>query len=126
MRMFRGLLVIALLLVVGFAAFGYWTRTNGTAGTTASQRGSELGEKAAAAAEAVGNAMDDAAITAKIKAKMTLDDSTQARSVDVSTTGPTVTLSGTVRSAAARDRTVTLARETNGVTHVVDHLVLRP
>ena len=141
MRMFRGFLVVALVVVVGFAAFGYWTGApwfsgsagagvargaTGTSAETVRQRGSELGEKAAAAAEAVGNAVDDAAITAKIKAKMTLDDSTQARSVDVSTTGPTVTLSGTVRSAAERDRTVTLARETNGVTHVVDHLVLRP
>ena len=74
--------------------------------------------------QAVGNAVDDAAITAKIKAKMALDDSVKVLSVDVSTTGTTVTLSGTVRSQAERDRSVALARETNGVTRVVDHLVL--
>jgi hyperosmotically inducible periplasmic protein len=137
--MLRGLLVIALLLVVAFIALRYstdapWLRSmgapgaarseTGTAAETAKQRGSELGEKAAIAAEAVGNAVDDAATTAKIKAKMALDDSVQVRSVDVSTTGPTVTLSGTVRSLAERDRCVTLARETHGVTRVVDHLVV--
>jgi hyperosmotically inducible periplasmic protein len=136
--MLRGLLIIALLLVVAFIAFQYsedapWLRSIGAPGIdrgagasveTAKQRGSELGEKAATAAEAVGNAVDDAAITAKIKAKMALDDSVRARTVEVSTTGPTVTLSGTVRSVAERDRSVALARETQGVTRVVDHLVV--
>jgi hyperosmotically inducible protein len=136
----RAFLVIALLLVVGFVVFGYWTgapwlstmttpaaagSATGTAAEKGRERGAELGAKAVAAAQEIGNTMDDAAITAKIKAKMTLDDSVRARSVDVSTTGPTVTLSGTVRSAAEHDRTIALARETDGVTQVVDHLVLR-
>jgi osmotically-inducible protein OsmY len=136
----RALLVIALLLVAGFVVFGYWTgapwlstmttpavagNSTGTAAEKTRERGAELGEKAAGAVQELGSAVDDAAITAKIKAKLTLDDSVRARSVDVSTTGPTVTLSGTVRSAAEHDRTVTLARETDGVRHVVDHLTLR-
>ena len=135
----RAFLVIALLFVVGFVVFGYWTGAPwlstittpetaatkpGTAVETVRERGAELGEKAARAAQEVGSAVDDAAISAKIKAKMTLDDSVRARSIDVSTTGPTVTLSGTVRSAAEHDRTVKLARETDGVTRVVDHLVV--
>jgi osmotically-inducible protein OsmY len=140
MRAFlRAFLVIVLLLVVGFVAFGYLTgapsstatpspAASGTSGTAATEkvreRGAELGKKAAVAAEEVGNAMGEAAITAKIKAKMALDDSVRARSVDVSTTGPTVTLTGTVRSVAEHDRTIALTRETAGVTKVVDHLVL--
>jgi hyperosmotically inducible protein len=135
----RAFLVIALLLVVGFVVFGYWTgapwlstittpaaadSATGTAAEKTRERGAALGEKAARVAQEVGKTVDDAAITAKIKAKMTLDDSVRARSIDVSTTGPTVTLSGTVRSAAEHDRAVTLARETDGVTRVVDHLVL--
>jgi hypothetical protein len=135
----RAFLVIVLLLVVGFVAFGYWTGASwlnagapaaagGTSGTSVTdkvrERGAELGEKAAVAAEEVGNAVGEAAITAKIKAKMALDDSVRARSVDVSTTGPTVTLTGTVRSVAEHDRTIALTRETAGVTKVVDHLVL--
>ena len=132
--------MIALLLVVGFVVIGYWTGAPwlstitapmaasrpAAAAETTRERGAELGEKAARAAQEVGNALDDAAITAKIKAKMTLDDSVRARAVDVSTTGSTVTLSGTVQSAAEHDRTVTLARETDGVTRVVDHLLRRP
>jgi osmotically-inducible protein OsmY len=55
---------------------------------------------------------------------MALDDSVKARSVEVSTTGTTVTLTGTVRSVAEHDRTIALARETAGVNRVVDHLVL--
>jgi hyperosmotically inducible protein len=135
----RAFLVIVLLLVVGFVAFGYWTGASwlnaaapaaagGTSGAAASEkvreRGAQLGEKAAVAAEQVGNAMGEAAITAKIKAKMALDDSVRARSVDVSTTGSTVTLTGTMRSAAERDRTIALARETDGVKRVVDHLAV--
>ena len=134
----RAFLVIVLLLVIGFVAFGYWTGapwlnatappagagTAGAAAERARQRGAELGERAAVAAEEVGNTMGEAAITAKIKAKMALDDSVRARSIEVSTTGPTVTLSGTVRSAAEHDRTIALARETTGVGRVVDHLVL--
>jgi hyperosmotically inducible protein len=132
----RAFLVIVLLLVVGFIAFGYWTGaswlnaaappaagTTGTATERARERGAELGAKVAVAAEEVGNSMGEAAISAKIKAKMALDDSVKARSVEVSTTGTTVTLTGTVRSVAEHDRTIALARETAGVNRVVDHLV---
>jgi osmotically-inducible protein OsmY len=48
----------------------------------------------------------------------------RARSIDVSTTGTTVTLGGKVRSVTERDRAIALARETDGVTRVVDHLVV--
>jgi len=138
----RTLLAIVLLLVVGFVVIGYWRGASGrntitapavaagTTGTaaseTASERGARLGEKAAVIASEVENAMSESAISAKIKAKMALDDSVRARSVDVSTTGATVTLTGTVRSATEHDRTIALARETTGVILVVDHLALLP
>ena len=51
-----------------------------------------------------------------------LDDSVKSRSIDVTTNGSTVTLTGTVRSAAERDRAMALARETAGVTSVIDRL----
>jgi len=57
---------------------------------------------------------------------MILDDSVKARAIDVTTNDSTVTLSGTVRSAAEHDRAVALARETVGVARVVDHLVVQP
>ncbi|MBI4486994.1 MAG: BON domain-containing protein [Acidobacteria bacterium] len=67
----------------------------------------------------------DAAITTKIKAKMALDDLVKARSIHVTTEGSTVTLTGSVGSAAEHDRAVALARETAGVANVVDRLVIR-
>src|SRR5437870_11405103 len=80
----------------------------------ARERGAELGEKAAEATAKIQDTVGEAAITTKIKAKMALDDSVKARSIDVSTNGSEVTLGGTVRSAAERQRAVTLARETAG------------
>jgi hyperosmotically inducible periplasmic protein len=129
----RALLVIVLLGVAAFILFGYWTgRPVGSAGVgpagteRARERGAELGEKVAVAAEKVKETVDEAALTTKIKAKMALDDSVRARSVDVSTRGSTVTVAGTVRSVAEHDRAVALARETVGVSRVVDHLVVQP
>ncbi len=134
----RALLLIVVLGAVAFFAFGWWTGTSirhttdvrqkptGTTGTidtaAARERGAELAEKAATAAAKVEQTVAEAGITAKIKAKMALDDYVKARAIDVTTSGSTVTLSGHVRSADERDRAVRLARETEGVTRVVDQL----
>jgi hyperosmotically inducible protein len=132
-----------LLLVIGACVLlGYWAgwpvRTMavrspfgavGTSGTSgiehARDRGAELGEEAAAATARAHETMSEAVITAKIKAKMTLDDSVKARAIVVSTTGHTVTISGNVRSVAEGDRAMTLARETGGVTQVIDRLFVQ-
>jgi hyperosmotically inducible periplasmic protein len=87
--------------------------------------GAEIGEKTAVATERVKETAHDASITGKIKAKMALDELVDARAIDVSTDGTTVTLSGRVDSAAARDRAVALAKETSGVQRVQDLLVIR-
>jgi hyperosmotically inducible protein len=97
--------------------------TSGTAGVeTARERGAEVGEKVAIAAAKVKDTAEEAALTSKIKAKMVLDDNIKARAIDVTTNDSSVTLSGTVRSVDEHDRAVRLARETAGVTQVVDHL----
>jgi osmotically-inducible protein OsmY len=49
----------------------------------------------------------------------------KAAAIDVDTNGTVVTLSGTVRSEHERMRAVLLARETDGVTDVVDRLRLK-
>jgi hyperosmotically inducible protein len=67
----------------------------------------------------------DAALTAKIKSKMALDDTVEAASINVDTTGQTVTLTGAVDSPEQRVRALLLARETDGVATVVDHLTVR-
>jgi hyperosmotically inducible protein len=142
MRMIRALLILVVLGVGAFVLMGYWTGAPstgrivadrpapapavGTGGAIdvdkARDRGAQLGEKAAIAAEKVKDTAHDATITTKIKAKMALDDSIKARAIDVSTDGSTVTLEGTVGSVAQHDRALALARETTGVTQVIDRL----
>lgn len=60
-----------------------------------------------------------------IKAKMALDDAIEAARIDVDTAGGVVTLTGSVRSQAERERALRLARETDGVTSVVDRLTVQ-
>jgi osmotically-inducible protein OsmY len=155
--MIRGLLLIVVLAVVGFLAFGYWTggsfsvtpartpsitvndpapidtgkaRERGAelgekaavAADKARERGAELGEKAAVAATKFKEGVGEAQTTGKIKAKMALDDTLKSSGIDVTTEGSVVTLKGRVGSSAERTRAVTLARETAGVTRVIDQL----
>ena len=82
----------------------------------------KIGEKTTVAAAKVEHTLNETAVSAKIKAKLALDDNVKARAIDVSTHGTTVTLSGTVASKAERTRAVELARQTAGVTSVVDEL----
>jgi osmotically-inducible protein OsmY len=139
--MFRSLLrlVVVLVVVVAAAAFllGWWGSnridrrdpagpTVGTSGRVDAQKakevGAEVGAKTAEAANRAGAILNEGALTAKIKSKMALDDLVRARSIDVTTSGQVVTLTGRVSSEAERSRAVQLARETAGVTQVVDRL----
>jgi hypothetical protein len=146
----RALLVSGLVILVAFVVFSYSTGsahwrysassepagpvdTTGAVGTTgtvdpekARERGAELGEKAAVAANKAQQAVNETTTTAKIKAKMALDDFVKARAIGVSTRDSVVTLSGRVQSPAEHDRAVMLARETAGVTQVIDHIVIQP
>lgn len=141
--MIRGLLRLVILVAVLAAAAAYLTgyrfdgnglrqtaeRPIGTPGTISAERardaGAKIGEKVATGASEATRAVGDAALTGKIKSKMALDDSVKAASIDVTTTNGVVTLRGDVRSEAERTRAVQLARETNGVTSVTDHLKVR-
>lgn len=135
----HAVLVVAVVAIVGMFLFGYWTGSYwrpgagvttpapvGTSGTIdtqkARERGAAIGEKAAVAVAKVQETVSEAELTGKIKAKMALDDLVKARAIDVTTNGTTVTLTGTVSTHAEHDRAVALARETNGVTKVVDGL----
>jgi hypothetical protein len=141
--MVRGLVKVVLLALVLVAAafylFGYWTggsfrQPAPSAAETPSlpidtavarERGAEIGERAAKAVATAGASIDEGRLTAKIKAKMVLDDLVKARTIDVTTSGSTVTLSGDVHSRAEQERAVALAKETEGVTQVMDRLVVR-
>ena len=138
-------LVLLSVLVIGIAAFFFGYRwgsdgpdspdlsdrpaaTTGERGpvdtTRAREAGAEVGEAVAEGANEAQRAVADGALTAKIKAKMALDDRVKAAKIDVDTAGSVVTLSGRVGSEAERARAMQLARETDGVTSVVDHLTL--
>ena len=141
--------VVILVVVVAAAAFllGWWgggrlspfgdrREAVGTTGTPAPKApevnterarevGAEVGERTAAAAGQARRALTDGSLTAKIKAKMALDDSVKALDIDVDTNGSTVTLTGVVDNDAQRQRALQLARETAGITQVVDRLRVR-
>jgi osmotically-inducible protein OsmY len=139
MSILRSLLIVIAVVAVAFLLLGYFggLRTRDAlssraelpqaSGTVdrAREAGAEIGEKAAIAATKVEETIDEAALTAKIKAKMALDDTVKARAINVTTHGTTVTLSGNVDSTAERDRAMALARETDGVTKVIDDLHTR-
>ena len=139
--MVRALLRAVILLIVVVAAAAYllgWKfaqgprdegpRPVGTSGPSterAREIGAEVGERTAVAAGEARRVLTDGQVTAKIKAKMALDDTVKALDVNVDTSGSTVTVSGVVDSAAQRERVLQLARETAGVTTVVDRLRVR-
>jgi len=137
MRLIRRLVLLTIVAIGGVAAFNYWSqngwpvrpRVAALEAQIAKQQAARLATRAAArandAASKVGDTVSDSALTAKIKSKMVLDDDVKARGIDVDTSGTVVTLTGVVRSAEERDRAVRLARETTGVTQVIDKLRVR-
>lgn len=138
--MFRALLRLVLLVVILAAAaaffLGYRLGDNGVEAPVsanaptvdtdkARETGAAVGEKVANGAARAEQALVEGSLTAKIKAKMALDDTVKALSIDVDTNGSVVTLTGTVHSEAERAKAVELARDTEGVTSVNDRLVVR-
>jgi hyperosmotically inducible periplasmic protein len=68
----------------------------------------------------------DPGITTAVKTKLAADDTVKAYQIDVDTSNRVVTLSGAVETTAAKDQAVMLARQTDGVRDVVDHLTVNP
>jgi osmotically-inducible protein OsmY len=132
-------LVLVVIVVVGLGAFllGRWSKSNakvvpdsvhasGPVDTSKARNvGAKVGEATAKAANEVAEVIAPAAVTAKIKSKMALDDLVKARNIHVDTNGTVVTLTGVVSSEAERKRAVELAKQTDGVTSVIDHLKVR-
>ena len=137
MRLIRRLLLLTIVAVGGVAAFnsvsenGWPVRPRAASidAKIAKEQAARLAARAAAEASTAAinfrGTMSDSALTAKIKSKMALDDYVESRSIDVNTSHTIVTLTGVVRSVDERDRAVRLARETEGVTKVVDQLRVR-
>ena len=94
-------------------------------GANARQAGETARQKTAQAADATVRALEDGRLTTKIKAKMALDDSVKALDLNVDTKDGVVTVKGDVRSEAERQRALALARETDGVSKVIDEIRIR-
>ena len=139
MRFLRAIFFLAVLAIVGVLSYNYlsgqgWTLRAPSAAKdfdpeAAKQRGAELtkeaARKAGEAATKIEGAVSEGALTAKITSKMALDDYVKARTINVDTSGTVVTLTGFVESIAERERAVRLARETAGVTRVIDKLEVK-
>jgi hyperosmotically inducible protein len=138
MRLIRTLFTLIIVAVIGVLAYNYWSGkgltlfpsgSTGVEAETARDQGKAIVDKTAStvekAATKLDKAVDEGSLTLKIKSKMALDDLVKARTINVDTVGSVVTLSGTVESKPERERAVRLARETAGVTNVVDKLQVK-
>lgn len=71
-------------------------------------------------------AANDAAITARVQSKFFVEERVKGRRIDVDTRGGVVTLSGQVADENERAQALLLARTTEGVARVEDHLTVAP
>jgi hypothetical protein len=127
--LFRLILVVVVIVALGAFFIGYrWAGSDGAGvdrpiGTTGPVPDVDIDtERAREAGADVGKRV--ASLTSKIKAKMALDDRVSAANIDVDTSGSIVTLSGRVASDDERTRALQLAKDTDGVTSVVDRLTV--
>lgn len=79
-----------------------------------------LGMVACSSNRTPGTQVDDAAITAAVKGKLAADTDINPFNIDVDTNEGVVTLQGRVEKEEARTKAEQLARETDGVSRVVN------
>lgn len=82
----------------------------------------EAQRKAGETADDIGDAAANAALTSLVKTKFLADTTISGLRIDVDSKNGVVTLTGTVPSAAEKNRALKVARETEGVKSVVDRL----
>jgi hyperosmotically inducible protein len=94
------------------------------AGEKAERAGERAADKTASAARKTGRAVDDGWIKSKIYAQYLADWNTvlDDSDIDIDVDRGTVTLNGTVKSAAAKAKAVSIAKATDGVKNVRDNL----
>lgn len=90
----------------------------------ASATAKRVGDQLSAAAHDAKGSLADAGLTAKVKTRLGTDNRVRASAINVDTAKGVVTLSGTVASDAERKAAIDVARGTDGVSDVVDHLTI--
>jgi hyperosmotically inducible protein len=88
----------------------------------AREEGREIAGEARKPVDWAERVASDAAITTAVKTKFLADSMVGGLKINVDTNDHVVTLSGNVASRAEADRAVMMARNTEGVTRVVDNL----
>lgn len=112
-------------------------QTADDAGRKMSEAADKAGQKMGAAADKVGDkidqqsaktgvAMEDTEITAKVKAAVFAEPGLRTLQISVDTVNGVVTLTGSVDSAASRERAKSLAGAVAGVKEVDNKLVAMP
>lgn len=79
-----------------------------------------LGLVACSSTRTPGTQVDDSAITAAVKGKLATDGDINPFNIDVDTNEGVVTLQGRVEKSEARSKAEQLARETDGVSRVIN------
>ena len=92
---------------------------------SAQKKAGEAADKAGDAADKAIDATKDAALTAAVKTKFLADSKVSGLKIDVDTRNGVVTLTGDVASAAEKRAAVAIAKETDGVKSVTDHLKIK-
>jgi hyperosmotically inducible protein len=82
----------------------------------------ETKQDAKNAAANTGNAIKDSWITLKVHSQFVPEDALKDSDIDVDTNNGVVMLNGTVASEAGRARAIAIAKATDGVKNVMDHL----
>ena len=96
--------------------------TTGDLTEGARETAGEIGEEAREAGERTAAVTTDAAVTSAVKTRFLADAAVSALRIDVDTKDSVVTLNGTVSTKAEAERAVSVARDTTGVSRVVDNL----
>jgi hyperosmotically inducible periplasmic protein len=82
-------------------------------------------DKTSDAVGTVGDKVSDTSVTTRVKADLSGEKLLQDTAIDVDTTDHVVTLRGTVASNVAKERAAEIARSTDGVTRVINQIVVR-
>jgi osmotically-inducible protein OsmY len=91
----------------------------------ASAAANRAGAKAEAAADKVADSASDALTTSKVKSRLMAEPGIDSLQIDVDTSNGRVTLSGEVDTPEHRARAKELAGSIQGVTSVVDRMVVK-
>jgi len=100
-------------------------QAGGKAVTATKEAAQKAGEKTKEAISTTGEAITDGWITTKVKTKFYDETMLKDSDINVDTNNHVVTLKGTVASSAAKARAAAIARGTEGVTRVIDQLVIK-